>query len=572
MRTLSLRSAPSGPAFQGEADGDTLIWSESGRGFVVGAGVLSIAIFGVSTSNTPAQNTALINEALAEALVRGAQLYWPAVYQVDGNLPDLHEVNHLGPGGVRRGSSTFYVCPVPGQTNRLYCAANGSATNDGLTTAFPLTLTQAAATLRNYGPELNGTWRIVLAAGTYPDRNVTFDTHSRGWVIVQGPTVGHPNVPTAILDGTGAGNNTHGFIIGTGDSPAGVSVWFQDIKCINFNAGTQNSCGWSQGYAARCIFVNCHADNCDFAGILADQGDICLVRGGIISNCRDGVVLNATKGTVGYSSPFTPGSNTRIIGCSEFGVYWSRGAQGHVDNCLFDQNAKHLVIESSARAHVLGNDFRRASVYAVGTNTDGSWYDDVSTPNIFNGGTANANAKDYDTAAYTGSQQGWAGASVSEMCLYAANPGTTLTSTTKAQIGPNLLMPNGVYPGQNGQLRPNYFVSPRTKIRIKVWGDTPNAAASFGVNFFDGTNAVAMAYSAFVGTPSAAGFEYTLDICPLTATTQRGYANLAGSGGGARIESGASAADMRLPQFIQLMAQSALGQMLVRRVEVWVMG
>ncbi len=559
-------------------DGLVPIWADgklqSARVDSIASSVVSVTSFGASVDNSGGVNDVALALAVSTAIAEGHELYWPDLYPSTGSIAGLHSVRHRGPGGIVRGSDTFYVEPKYGQTNRLYVSTSGSSSNDGVTSSQPMTLTQAAATLRNYGPVLGGVWRIILAAGTYSsDRNVTFDTASRDWLIVQGPSVGgHPNVPAAIIDGTGAGANTHAFIVGVGGSPAGVTVWFQDIKTQNFNAGTQNSCGWSQGYGARCIYVNCHADNCDFAGILADQGDICLVKGGIIDGCRDGIVLNATKGTVGYSSPFAPGGNTIVRNCTEFGVYWSRGAQGHIDNCLLDNNARSVRIESSARAHILGTDFRRATVAAISTNTDGSYYDDISEPNIYNDGTGNANARRYEHNAYSGPQQGWLGSAFSEMCIYAENPGSSLTSATKAQIGSDLQMPNGVYAGQSGQLRPYYFIDKKTKIRIRIWGDTPNAAASFGVDFWDGTTTSVMAYSSFVGTPAAGGFEYELTVSPLTQSTQRGYVHLIGSTGTPRLESGGSTADMGLPQTIRLMAQSASGSMVVRRVEVWVGG
>ena len=160
---------------------------------------------------------------------------------------------------------------------------------------------------------------------------------------------------------------------------------------------------------------------------------------------------------------------------------------------------------------------------------------------------------------------------ISEFCLYAENPGSSLTSAVKAQIGADLVLPNPVT-ADAGKLRKAYFVDKKSYIKIKVWGDTPNAVASFGVDFFDGVT-TSMAYSAFVGTPSAAGFYYELLIAPLTATTQRGYVNpLIGSGGTPRVESGATAANLMNPQTVKLMCQSASGAMVVRRVEVWVGG
>ena len=407
-QALYLRAGQAGAVVHGDL-GDVVGFDEEGRVRPVAVAPLSVELFGASPLNTAAQNVVALTAACAWAAANSGMLLWPAgLYETNASIPLLHTVRHSGPGAIVRGGDVFHVEPSVTQTNRIYVATAGDALADGLSSSQPMLTPQNAFTaLQNYGPMLNGFWKVILAAGTYAVNSQTMNTPSRDWVVVQGPDVGgHPNVPTAILDGSGFGANLHGFIA-SGGSPAGVAVWFQDIKCQNYNAGTQNSCGWSQGYAARCIYVNCHASNCDFAGILADQGDICLVKGGIINACRDGIVLNATKGTIGYSSPFTPGGNTRITNCTEFGVYWSRGAQGHIDNCLFDQNPRHVRIESACRAHILGTDFRRATVAAVSTNTDGSYYDDASVggANIYNDGTGLANAKRYEHNAYTGNQQ-----------------------------------------------------------------------------------------------------------------------------------------------------------------------
>jgi len=418
---------------------------------------------------------------------------------------------------------------------------------------------QAAATLRNYGPVLNGTWRIVGAAGTYSTNSVTFDTPSRDWVIIQGPDVsGTPNVPTMILDGTGAGSNKHGFVV----NGQGVQVWCQDIKFQHYNAGAQNSCGVAVGYAARFYANNVHCTDCDFAGVLADQGDILLVGGGIYDACRSGIVSNATRSTVGYGATSTA-NGVKIQNCTQNGVYWSRGSQGHIDYCIHINNPYHVVLESASRAHLLGNDFRTATTAAITTNTDGSYYDDVSVTNTYNDGTGLANAKRYDHFAYTGEQQTWLQASRSEVRRYFDDTTRTLTNASKTQIGADLIT-----------LPAYYFTSSGTKIRIKVWGDTPADTLSIGINFFASVGSVttAMEYSASTGAPAAVGFEYECTIFPSSATSQRSFGNFAVSNLGTRYQNTGNAANMGLAQTIRLMGQSASGTITVRRVEVWVLG
>jgi Pectate lyase superfamily protein len=508
--------------------------------------------------------TTQLAQAVQDALASGAALFWPAgTYLTTASILQLHSVRHVGPGIIKRGSSLFPVEPKSTDFNRLYVSPSGSASNDGLSASQPSTLTQAAEDLANYGPVLNGTWVINLAAGTYSTNSVRFNTGSWNWVVLVGPTVGHPGVPTAILDGTGAGNNKFGFLVGSGDATS-VQVWFEDIKCQNFNNGTQNSGGWALTYGAKMITVNCHAQNCDFGGIVADGGDTLLVKGGIFTNCRSGVILNDTGGTIGYQATSTA-DGTQFTGCTQNSVYWSRGAQGHVDYCLFTNAPYHVQIESASRAHILGCDFRTATTAAISTNTDGSYYDDVSTVNVYNDGTGNANAKRYDHFAFTGEQQKIQQVSRSWCRLFLDTTSRTLTSATKAQIGADIdALEDLLY----------YFTSSGTAIKVVMKGDSPAAAFSIGVDFYNavGPTTTVMDYSASTGTPGAVGFTYECEIYPSATAVQRSYGMLSVSNLGTREQSTANTANMAIAQTVRLMGQSTSGTITVRRVEIWVMG
>lgn len=526
------------------------------RSVIRGGGARSITDFGVNTTKTGLENDAALAAAFASGVT---EFYWPdGAYPSSASIPGLHTFRHFGPGRIVRGSDTFYVEPISGQTNRLYVASTGSAANDGLSSSQPMALPQNAFdALRNYGPMLNGSWKIICAAGTTVTHSQTFDTPSRDWVTIQGPSVGgSPNVPTCIFDGTAVGANKHGFVV----NGQGVQLWVQDIKFTNYNAGAQNSCGIAQGYAAKLYALNVHATNCDFAGVLADQGDILLVGGGIYTNCRSGVVVNATKATVGYGAT-NLATGTQFTGCTQNSVYWSRGAQGHVDYCTFTNAPYHTVLESASRAHLLGNDFRTATTAAITTNTDGSYYDDVSVPNIYNDGTGLANAKRYDHFAYTGEQQTWVQTSRSEMRRFYDNTSRTVTNAAKTQIGADI---TGLIPAY-------YFTSPGTKIRIRIKGDCPAAAFSIGIDFAGGGTTV-MDYSASTGVPAAVGFTYECEIFPSALAVQRSFGQLSVSNLGVREQNTGNTANMANAQTIRIMGQSTSGTITVRSVEVFVTG
>lgn len=525
-------------------------------------GYLDVRDYGAATTATAAVNNTALTAACAAASAAGMGLWWPGgSFTTSATIPLLHTIRHTGSGAIVRGSDAFYVNPKYGQTNRLYVATaggGGTAANDGLSSSQPiLTPGTAFSALRNYGPLLNGTWIIKVAAGTYSVNTQTFDTPSRDWVTIQGPDVsGSPNVPTAILDGTGAGSNNHGFVV----NGQGVQLWCQDIKFQNYNAGAQNSCGVAVGYAARFYAKNVHATNCDFAGVLADQGDILLVGGGIYDTCRSGIVSNATRSTIGYGA-VSVATGTKIQNCTQNGIYWSRGTQGHIDYCLHINNPYHVVVESASRAHMLGNDFRTATTAAITTNTDGSYYDDVSVVNVYNDGTGLANVKRYDHFAFTGEQQTWMQVSRSEVRRFYDNTSRTVTNAAKTQIGADI---TGLIPAY-------YFTSSGTKIRIRIKGDCPAAAFSIGIDFAGGGTTV-MDYSASTGVPSAVGFTYEAEIFPSALAVQRTFGQLSVSNLGTREQNTGNAASMANAQTIRVMGQSTSGTITVRSVEVWVIG
>jgi hypothetical protein len=371
---------------------------------------------------------------------------------------------------------------------------------------------------------------------------------------------GSPNVPTYILDGTAAGANKHGLVV----NGQGVQLWVQDIKFTNYNAGAQNSCGIAAGYDARVYANNVHATNCDFAGVLADQCDILLVGGGIYDTCRSGIISNATRTTVGYGATSTA-TGTKIQNSTQNGIYWSRGTQGHIDYCTHINNPYHVQIESSSRAHTLGNDFRTATTAAVTTNTDGSYYDDVTTPNNFNDGGGLANAKRYDHFANTGEQQKVQQIARSWVQIYSDTTTRTLTNSSRAQIGADIAAISSLL---------YYFTSEGTRIKIVVRGVTPAASTNIGFDFFAASGSVTtiMDDSASTGVPGAVDFRYECEVCPSAVAVQRTFATFSVSNLGVREQDSGTAANMALAQTIRLMGKSTSGTITVKRVEVWVMG
>jgi len=326
-------------------------------------------------------DTTAIQGALTAAASSGMPVMWPAgTYLTTATLTDLHTVRHVGPGAIKRGTDTFYPDPRGSQTSILYVATTGADTNDGLSATQPfLTFGTAFTALKNYGPVLDGLWEIVAAAGTYPHEGTgaSMTTRSVNRVVIRGPVAGHPNVPTAIIDGTGGAAYEHGLRVGG----VGVRVELRDLKATNFTAGGGDltRIGFVAENEVDAYFNNVHATGATWCGAYAFNTVRARVAGGIFDGCRSGFIANDTQCTV-------DGSIVRNSTAS--GVYWSRGSQGHVDNVAFEDNVIGLRVAENSRVDTVANNFKR-NTYGIQTQT-GGLFGEGGTPNIFNDGTADA--------------------------------------------------------------------------------------------------------------------------------------------------------------------------------------
>lgn len=322
--------------------------------------------------------------AVEAAMSTGKPLYWPPGDRTTtANVPDLHKVRNSGPGRVLRDGIAFSPSPGDTATNTLYVSPSGSDVNDGLTPgrAF-LTFQAAFDALIGYGPILRGNWVIEAAAGTYPiaTGQHTLTTQSKNRVVVKGPAVGHPNVPTAIIDGTGGAAYKHGLsVLGLG-----THVEFRDLKFIGFTAGAGDNSriGVVAEGESEVLFTNIHATGASWCGAYAFNTVRARMNGGIFTGCRSGFIANDTQATV---------TNTILRNCTESGIYWSRGSQGHIDFCTFEDNAVGLVVGESSRVDTVSNHFKRNS-YGIRTHSGGV-YGEGGDKNNYYIGTADANVQ-----------------------------------------------------------------------------------------------------------------------------------------------------------------------------------
>lgn len=357
-----------------------------------------------ATNDGTTDVTTQVIAAVASAYTDGAELYWPAgTYLTSSTIPNLHNVKHLGPGAIKRGTDVFYVAPKDTQTNKIYIATTGVATNDGLSPSQPmLTFQNAFDATENYGPVLDGIWNIISAAGTYTISagQQTFSTPSRNRVVIRGPVAGHPNVPTAIIDG---GGNQSSYLHGLSASGYGVQVEFRDLKAQNFTEASGNTrIGFVGENNADVYWNNCHTFDCTWTGIYSFATVRTRIKGGILDgNSNIGaacVITNETECTLGYGASST--ADGTVLKNSGIGVYWSRGSQGHIDYCKFEDNNYGIQIGESSRVDTVANNLKRN---AVGIRCfSGGVFGEGGAPNVMNGGTADANTTNFAYSAYSG--------------------------------------------------------------------------------------------------------------------------------------------------------------------------
>lgn len=290
-------------------------------------------------------NHAGIVAAVNAALQAGAALNWPAgTYVADGNIPGFHDIQHAGGGLLRRGGDLWTISGKSG-TNCIYASPTGSASNDGLTASTPRTLQGAFDALAGWSDALlrNGTFRVQLAAGTYNGNVSLIGLRSKNRIVIAGPAAGHPNMPTAVIDGTGISAAVGLYM------QANVYAYVQDIKLANWTYGSTAYGMVADGHC-DVVVSNVHAANCGYAGMSFDNLTEIRMLGGIIEDCPAyGVRLySQTSASIGYSG-VGAGSSTIIRRCNT-GIYGANSVRVHADYCALSNNVTGILVEKNSRA------------------------------------------------------------------------------------------------------------------------------------------------------------------------------------------------------------------------------
>ncbi|MGX9936235.1 hypothetical protein ACVFVO_12675 [Advenella kashmirensis] len=374
-------------------------------------GILSVREFITTPVDGTTSNQAGIINAINAARTAGARLFWPVgTYVSDANLPNFHNVRHIGPGVVKRGTSVFYVEPVEGQANIIYVRPSGASLNaDGLNTVNAISINRASEILLNYGPVLGGTWNFKLSAGTYIDgttnrlligprpEDKSKDTLlCADYVVFEGPDVGYDPItnsrpaPTAVFDGRGASAIAFNF-------RGGFRAIVRNLKFQKYN-GTTSSGGVAMAEGGlRC--ENVHTSECSYGitGFLS----LLEVKGGWIYGSADkkytGIrSLFLNKHDIGNQGAGGVGQGPLISFCN-VGFLAQEGSTGHSDFVTYEDNIFGINATVNARVNANGSEFKRNTVGVVsrlGAVIFAPYSETIPAPvgNVkWNTGTADAN-------------------------------------------------------------------------------------------------------------------------------------------------------------------------------------
>ncbi|WP_155808256.1 hypothetical protein [Bordetella petrii] len=456
-----------------------------------------------------------IELAVSVAKSRGADLYWPigsGTYVSTANIPGFHEVRHTGRAMIKRGAHLFYVGARGGDVNTLHVDPAATAAGlDGLDPANPIkTMASAFAALKNWGPVLGGHWVLQLAPSSNYDFGIELeDLTVENVVTIQGPTVGHPNVPTAIV--APPVSAASGWLFPE------TRVLLRDIKFMRFKSNA-SAFGVGTRDGGQLFTENVHVDDCTL-GVVGNGLCVLNVKGGIIERCKEGIrSLFGCYHSIGLQNAGTL-AHGPIIRSNEVGLSARESSSGHCDWATFEDNMFAIDAQVNARVNCGGSDFKRnvvairsrgANVLAPRTGT---------APCTFNEGTPDANgmntrlhnfADDLGQFPYANTT-----AIITRDLAGVTLTGTTTPTTLKSQIliaGDYLALAGSTYLGKH--------------IRMLVRGNLLGTGGIKNIRVLLGETLVSG-----IDSPAVAGrFELEIDIYFTNRSVQRSLARLSISG------------------------------------------
>jgi len=341
---------------------------------------LNVKDFG-ATGDGVTDDTVSINNAVAAAFTQNAILVFPnGSYLTTSSIQNIHNIRKMGPGAIKRGSNLFYVDIDSSHSNMLYVDPTGNLINDGFSSLFPISTVQKAFdTLITYGPVLNGTWNVQMAAGTYPNP-ASLSLKSENPITIAGPLVGHPNVPIAIVDGTGLTSS--------------VGLTFLNFTNVNLsNVLLKNWNYLGNGDGLICLTnsivntINVHTMGCATGGIIVASESYATIDGGIVDGSSIvnsfGIFVDQNSSAVIGKIGSVAGDNVIVKNCNS-GIRISRNSYTQIFFANLISNSFGLLTTNSSFSEYFSTVFTSNGVAVqveAGSNTAQTGLGNVFTTN-----------------------------------------------------------------------------------------------------------------------------------------------------------------------------------------------
>jgi hypothetical protein len=338
----------------------------TGAAVSAASGTLTPQMFG-AVGDGVADDTVAIQAAVTAA--QGRTLHWPSgTYLTTESITDLHLVEHTGDGAIVAGASTFQPAPVRGQTNTLYVDSTGVDTNDGLSVDRPMREIRAAvAAVAKYCTPLRGAWEVRAGAGTYKG-GIDLTLLGRGaqqddFVRIYGPTIGHPGVPTAVIDFAADGTYDYGvqafdgvFLMLTDLKFIGAFRYAVDLRRASY-VHLNNVHGTGPGKAvAGSMFLGA-LDHVEY-----------YMNGGIVSEWERGIQEHGQVRRH-FENNLSLAEGTQITDCG-IGMYAKEGSGGHLDYMQIEDCDTAVMFHTNCNANMLSVSFKRNTVDVLLTNSE----------------------------------------------------------------------------------------------------------------------------------------------------------------------------------------------------------
>jgi hypothetical protein len=294
-----------------------------------------------AVANGIADDTAAITAAVAAAVLTNSDLYWPGVCLTTANIPNFHSVRHFGPGAISRSGNTYLVQPERTSTRILYVSPTGSTSNDGFSSAQPLTIQGAIDVLHFAGP-IVGRQQIVGTLGVYNEailvpKGLAINDNYLEFKFPSAPGIqGDPSAwPAggAILDGTNFdATSQHGFEVGAYNRVYVEYLLVRDWYNTSLASTSQVKRGVHTNEFAYTFLQACSFIGNGLSNISNDPNGQTIVTGGVLDGARYGA--DNTGGRMSFTA--TASTYSIVKNALEYGLYSKHNSSVVLDYTNFE--------------------------------------------------------------------------------------------------------------------------------------------------------------------------------------------------------------------------------------------